>query len=96
MFKKGSPISCLKVTLVLLIEETREVVNRSLFRSQRGDSGASDSLFRQTKALNIQYKIIGNITLIKNKEVNEYLNNTVLAYAWLFGVNSTNQPELLH
>ena len=88
MFKKGSPLSCLKVTLVLLIEETREVVNRSLFRSSRSHSGAWDYLFGQTKALNIQYKIIGNITLTKSKEVNEYLNNTVLAYAWLFGVNS--------
>ncbi|VDP86260.1 unnamed protein product [Schistosoma mattheei] len=48
LLNRMKDVSCLNVTHVLLIEETRQVVNRSLFRFSRSHSGAWGYLFKQT------------------------------------------------
>lgn len=60
----------LKVTLVLLIEASRLEVNGLLFGSWNSYSRAGGYVCKHTKPFNIQFKTIGNIIPIRNKEVN--------------------------
>lgn len=87
-FKVGDKVLCMKVTLGLLMEETRLVVYSSLFRSWRSYSGAGGYMFNHTKLLTIQYKIMGNIITIRDKEVNKCLSSIVSTYTKLSGINS--------
>lgn len=44
-------------------------------------------MFDHTKLLKIQYKIMGNIITIRDKEVNRCLRSIVSTYTKLFGIN---------